>query len=85
MLYIERLQKENLVTKNVTEGLRTISPQMPRLHIQPKIHTQGNPGRPVFSSVNCQTSNISKHFHNILDFSEHLQTGFSKIIVFFLS
>ena len=26
-----------------------------------QIHKQGNPGRPVISSVNCHTSNISKY------------------------
>ena len=26
----------------------------------PKIHKEGNPGRPVVSSVNCHTSKISK-------------------------
>ena len=31
------------------------------------MHKQGNPGRPVISSVNCLTSNISKY----LDY--HLQ------------
>ena len=52
---IERFQKENLITKNVTEGLKTTSPWTPRFYIQPKIHKQGNPRRPVISSVNCHT------------------------------
>ena len=58
---IERFQKENQVTKNVVEGLKTTSPRTPRFHMKPKIHKQGNPGRPVISSVNCHTSNISKY------------------------
>ena len=58
---IERFQKENLITKSVAEGLKTTLPRTPRFYIQPKIHKQGNPGRPVISSVNCHTSNISKY------------------------
>ena len=58
---IKRFQKENLITKNVAEGLKTTLPRTPRFYIQPKIQKQGNPGRPVFSSVNCHTSNISKY------------------------
>ena len=56
-----RFQKENLITKNVAEGLRTTSPRTPRFYIQHKIHKECNPGRPVISSVNCHTSNISKY------------------------
>ena len=56
---IERFQKENLITKSVAEGLKTISPWTPKFCIQPKIHKQGNTGRPVISSVNCHTSNNS--------------------------
>ena len=41
--------------------LKITSAQIPRLYIQPKIHKQSNPERPVISSVNCQTSNISKY------------------------
>ena len=58
---IERFPKENLITKNVAEGLKTISPRIPRFYIQPKIHKHGNPGRPVLSSINCCTSNILTH------------------------
>ena len=56
-----RFQKENLINKNVAEGHRTTSPRTPRFYIQPKIRKEGNPGRPVISSVNYHTSNISKY------------------------
>ena len=58
---IEKFQKENLITKNVAEGLKTTSSRTPRFHIQPKLHKQGNPEIPVISSLNCHTSNISKY------------------------
>ena len=58
---MERFQKENLIIKNLAEGLKTTSPWRARFYIQPKIHKQGNPGRPVNDSVNFHTSNISKY------------------------
>ena len=54
-------KRKILLPKNVAEGLKTSSPRTPRFYIQPKTHTQGNTGRPVISSVNCHTSNISKY------------------------
>ena len=51
----ERLSKENLIIKNLAEGLKTTSPQTCRFYIQRKIHNPGNPGVPVIISVNCQT------------------------------
>ena len=36
--------------ENAAKGLKTISPQITRLYIQPKIHQHGNPGRTVISS-----------------------------------
>ena len=64
---IDRSQNENLIIKNIAEGLETTSSGTRRFYIKTKIHKQGNPGRPVISSVNCHTSNIS----NYLDY--HLQ------------
>ena len=55
----ERFQRENVITKTVAEGLKTTSPRTPRFYIHPKIHKQGNPGRPVIGAINCHTSNIS--------------------------
>ena len=40
---------------------QTTSPWTARFYIQRKINKQGNPGRPVIGSVNCQTSNILKY------------------------
>ena len=52
---MKRSQNENLNAINVAEGLKTTSPRIPRVYIQPKTQKQGNPGRPVISSVNCHT------------------------------
>ena len=32
-----------------------------KFYLRPKIHKEGNPNRPVVSSVNCHTVNISKY------------------------
>ena len=33
----------------------------PQFYISPKLHKEGNPGRPVVSSINCHTAKISKY------------------------
>ena len=56
MIYREgRFSKENLITKNVAEGLTSA----PRFYIPPKVHKQGYPERPAINSVNSHISNIS--------------------------
>ena len=34
---------------------------MPHFYLKPKVHKEGNPGRPVISSINCHTSKISEY------------------------
>ena len=63
----------NLITQNVGEGLKTTSPRRSRFYVQPKIRSQDNLGRPVTSSANCHTSNISKY----VDY--HLQSKVQQI------
>ena len=60
--------KEQLITDNIANGLKNPSTRTPQFYISPKIHKEGNPGRPVLSSINCHTANISKY----VDY--HLQT-----------
>ena len=52
---MEISQKENLINKNIAEGLQTTSPRASGFCIQHELHKQDNPGRPVISSVNCHT------------------------------
>ena len=54
-------KKENLLSKNISEGLKTENPRTPHFHLKPKVHKEGNPGRPVISSINCHTSKISEY------------------------
>ena len=70
---IERFKKQKLINEKVAEGLKRNDPKTPKFYLRPKIHKEGNPGRPVVSSVNCHTANISKY----VDY--HLQPIFKEI------
>ena len=50
-----------MINGNITNGLKNPSPRTPQFYISPKTHKEENPGRPVVSSINCHTSNISKY------------------------
>ena len=53
--------------------LITNEAKTPKFYTQPKIHKPNNPGRPVISSINCHTANISK----FVDY--HLQDHVTKL------
>ena len=57
---IERFKKEKTLSDKTAENLKIKNPRTPRLYLLPKIHKEGNPGRPVISSIDCHTSNISR-------------------------
>ena len=57
---IDGFTKEQLINGNIANGLKNPSPRTPQFYISPKIQKEGNPGRPVVSSINCHTTNISK-------------------------
>ena len=46
---IKRFHKENLISKNIAEGLKIDSPKSPLFYLKPKLHKEGVPGRPVTS------------------------------------
>ena len=64
---IDELQKQNLISQNYGKYLIAEHSQTPKFYMLPKIHKKNNPGRPVISSMNCHTTNISefvdKHLH----------------------
>ena len=70
---IETFKKEKFIQESIAEGLKISNPKTPKFYTLPKIHKEGNPGRPVISSINCHTSNISKY----VDY--HLQPIFKEI------
>ena len=58
---ISRFQKESLLSKNISEGLKTENPKTSHFYLKPKVHKEGNPGRPVISSINCHTLKIPEY------------------------
>ena len=49
---IERFKNQKSINKKVAEGLKRNDPKTLKFYLRPKIHKEGNPGRPVVSSVN---------------------------------
>ena len=59
--YINRLYKDDLIDEPTFKYLSSNSdPQAVRFYILPKIHKQGNPGRPIISSNGHPTERISQ-------------------------
>ena len=48
---IERFKNQKLLNQKVAEGLKRNGPKTPKFYLRPKIHNEGNPCRPVISSV----------------------------------
>ena len=46
---IDRFTKEELINDNIVNGLKNLSPRTLQFHVSPKIHKEGNPGRPMVS------------------------------------
>ena len=57
---IDTLQKYNHIDDKLAAGLKMSEARTPQLYLLPKIHKDGNPGRPVVSSIECHTSKISE-------------------------
>ena len=43
------------------ERFKTEKPKTQHFYLKPKVYKEGNPGRPVISSINFSTSEISEH------------------------
>ena len=70
---IEQFKDEGLISETVAEGLKVHNPKTSNFYLNPKIHKEGTPGRPVISSIQCHSSNISKY----VDY--HLQPEVAKL------
>ena len=57
---IDRFKKENLRSKKLVDGLKSVNSKPPKFYISPEIHKENNLGRPVINSINCHTSEISR-------------------------
>ena len=58
---LDKLCANNLIDKKTRDVLKPTNTRNARFYLLPKIHKVNNPGRPVISSVNCNTSKISKY------------------------
>ena len=57
---LNELQESHFISKKMAEGLIPEKVKTPNFYMLPKVHKPDNPGRPVISSVNCHTSEISR-------------------------
>ena len=57
---IDSLKQYNHISDKLATGLKTNEARTPQFYLLPKIHKEGNPGRPVVSSIECHTSKISE-------------------------
>lgn len=70
---INNLQAANMITEKTANMLKTKNAKTPKFYTLPKIHKKDNPGRPVISSINCHSANISKYVDH------HLQEHVTKL------
>ena len=63
---MEIFKNQKLINQKVAEDLKRNDPKTPEFYPRPKIHKEGNPDRPVVSSVNCRIENISKYVYYYL-------------------
>ena len=63
---IDRFTKDQLINENIANRLKNFTPRTPKFYVSPKFHKEGNSGRPVVSSINCHTANISKYVNYYL-------------------
>ena len=63
---LENFNRQQLIDHKITNGLKVHDPRTPLFYLLPKLHKEGNPGRPVVSSVNCHTSKISEFVDHYL-------------------
>ena len=57
---IDRFKKENLLSKKLANGLKSVNPKTPKFYISPKIRKESNLGKPVINSINCHSSETSR-------------------------
>ena len=72
----DRFKSENLLTKKLADGLKSINPKPPKFYISPKIHKENNPGRPMINLINCHTSEISRFVdHHLQPFVREISSN----------
>ena len=54
------------MNEKIANDLLSSEAKTPQFKMLPKVHKEGNPGRPVVSSIDCHTTKISKYIDNQL-------------------
>lgn len=83
--YIKRLHKDNIIDDKTKRFLIQTDPKPGRFYILPKIHKQGNPGRPIVSSNGHPTERISQFVDYHLKPLVHKTASFIKDTTHFLN
>ena len=55
---INEFKLQRVLYDRTARNLQALEVTTPNFYMQPKVHKQGNPGRPVISYVNCHTNKI---------------------------
>ena len=63
---INELKPSHLLNEKITNDLLISEAKQTQFKMLPKINKEGNPGRPVVSSIDCHTTKISKDIDNQL-------------------
>ena len=63
---INTLLARGHITNKIAKQLLPDDIRTPKFYLLPKIHKPSNPGRPVISSINCHTSNISAYISHTI-------------------
>ena len=59
-IYVERMHRDKIIDDDTKLFLIQTDPKPGRFYILPKVHKQGNPGRPIVSSNSHPTKRISQ-------------------------
>ena len=63
---INELKSSHLLNEKIANDLLSSEAKTPQFKMLPKVHKEGNPSRPVVSSIDCHTTKISKYIDNQL-------------------
>ena len=63
---INELQSSHLLNENIANDLLSSEAKTPPCKMLPKVYKEGNPGRPVVSSIDSHTTKISIYIDNQL-------------------
>lgn len=64
---LTKLLKQKKLDEKTVRSLIPLSPVAGRFYLLPKIHKQGNPGRPIISGVNTTTENLSRYVDSLIN------------------